>query len=191
MNESEINKLINSMTKKFKNGGFIDCLRAGSSLKTCGCGAKVEKGAMGMNVNEPEKKRRVDTAGYAYRKNDGTAVLTRDAQGVRIPAGSSYVYEDSIPPMSTEMRVETNKGGQPIRYEFDVFNDGGDNNFGPIHRYSSDPKWYQFRRVKLTPEALEEYLNRYRKNGLLKNGGEISRNNFENLPKKKSVRKLK
>ena len=40
MNESEINKLINSMTKKFKNGGFIDCLRAGgktyAECKKCG-----------------------------------------------------------------------------------------------------------------------------------------------------------
>ena len=38
MNESEINKLINSMTKKFKNGGFIDCLRNGGSVEKCKCG---------------------------------------------------------------------------------------------------------------------------------------------------------
>lgn len=43
MNESEINKLINSMTKKFKNGGFIDCLRNGGSIKDCGCGSKINK----------------------------------------------------------------------------------------------------------------------------------------------------
>ena len=40
MNESEINKLINSMTKKFQNGGMIDCLRAGgktyAECKKCG-----------------------------------------------------------------------------------------------------------------------------------------------------------
>ena len=38
MNESEINKLINSMTNKFKNGGFIDCLRNGGSVSKCKCG---------------------------------------------------------------------------------------------------------------------------------------------------------
>lgn len=40
MNESEINKLINSMTKKFNNGGMIDCLRSGgktyAECKKCG-----------------------------------------------------------------------------------------------------------------------------------------------------------
>lgn len=48
MNESEINKLINSMTKKFKNGGFIDCLRGGGSVKDCGCGSKIEKAQQGF-----------------------------------------------------------------------------------------------------------------------------------------------
>lgn len=43
MNESEINRLINSMTKKFKNGGMIDCLRKGGSIKDCGCGSKINK----------------------------------------------------------------------------------------------------------------------------------------------------
>lgn len=43
MNESEINKLINSMTNKFKNGGMIDCLRKGGSIKDCGCGSKINK----------------------------------------------------------------------------------------------------------------------------------------------------
>lgn len=47
MNESEINKLINSMTKKFKNGGMIDCLRKGGSIKDCGCGSKIEKAQRG------------------------------------------------------------------------------------------------------------------------------------------------
>jgi hypothetical protein len=48
MNESEINKLINSMTKKFKNGGFIDCLRNGDSISKCKCGcSKIEKAGDG------------------------------------------------------------------------------------------------------------------------------------------------
>lgn len=53
MNESEINKLINSMTKKFKNGGFIDCLRAGGTVSKCKCGEKVAKGATGMEMDNP------------------------------------------------------------------------------------------------------------------------------------------
>lgn len=55
MNEQEINKIVDKMTKKFKNGGFIDCLRNGGSVKDCGCGAKmVRKGAGGMETDEEE-----------------------------------------------------------------------------------------------------------------------------------------
>lgn len=43
MNESEIKNVVNKMTKKFKNGGMIDCLRKGGSIKDCGCGSKVVK----------------------------------------------------------------------------------------------------------------------------------------------------
>ena len=50
MNESEINKLINSMTNKFKNGGMIDCLRKGGSIKDCGCGSKINKAAGGEKL---------------------------------------------------------------------------------------------------------------------------------------------
>ena len=50
MNESEINKLINSMTKKFKNGGFIDCLRNGGSVSKCKCGCdKIAKAGNGLS----------------------------------------------------------------------------------------------------------------------------------------------
>ena len=51
MNESEINKLINSMTKKFKNGGFINCLRNGGSISKCKCGCdKIAKAQDGEKV---------------------------------------------------------------------------------------------------------------------------------------------
>jgi hypothetical protein len=51
MNESEINKLINSMTKKFNNGGFIDCLRNGGSISKCKCGCdKIAKAQDGDKV---------------------------------------------------------------------------------------------------------------------------------------------
>lgn len=43
MNESEINKVVDKMKQKFKNGGVIDCLRNGGSIKDCGCGGRVEK----------------------------------------------------------------------------------------------------------------------------------------------------
>lgn len=35
MEESEIKKIVNDMTKKFKNGGMIDCLRAGGAYGEC------------------------------------------------------------------------------------------------------------------------------------------------------------
>lgn len=55
MNESEINKLINSMTKKFKNGGMIDCLRAGGSVSNCKCGQtlKAQTGEKVMFAPDP------------------------------------------------------------------------------------------------------------------------------------------
>lgn len=54
MNESEINKLINSMTKKFKNGGFIECLRNGNKIADCKCGDKigVKKALKGSVMDE-------------------------------------------------------------------------------------------------------------------------------------------
>lgn len=55
MNESEINKLINSMTKKFAKGGLIDCLRAGGSFQKCKCGDKVTK-VQGGNALYPYHK---------------------------------------------------------------------------------------------------------------------------------------
>lgn len=56
MNESEINKLINSMTKKFENGGFIDCLRNGDSVEKCKCGCDKIAKAEGGNVLYPYHK---------------------------------------------------------------------------------------------------------------------------------------
>lgn len=50
MNESEINKLINSMTKKFKNGGFIECLRNGNKIADCKCGDKIAKAQPGSKL---------------------------------------------------------------------------------------------------------------------------------------------
>lgn len=70
MNESEINKLINSMTNKFKNGGFIDCLRAGGTVPECKCGKKigVEKAFFGKKLNSytPEQIKAVQNGTYRH-----------------------------------------------------------------------------------------------------------------------------
>ena len=70
MNESEINKLINSMTKKFKNGGFIDCLRNGGSIHQCKCGKKVmpEKAFFGTKLNSytPEQIKAIKNGVYRH-----------------------------------------------------------------------------------------------------------------------------
>ena len=77
MNESEINKLINSMTKKFKNGGMIDCLRKGgktySECKKCG-GNLVRKGAAGYGTDEvvPDLSRYKFYGRDWYTNNDGS-----------------------------------------------------------------------------------------------------------------------
>lgn len=121
MNESELKEIVNKMTKKYKTGGILDCLAKGGSLPECGCGAKmVKKGQDGLEDLDTKKTRRTDAAGDAWREKDGSAVLSRDAQGVRILPGSSYAYGESTPPMRTVMRVKTDKGGRPRRWDFDV-----------------------------------------------------------------------
>ena len=96
MNESEINKLINSMTKKFKNGGFVDCLRAGgktyAECKKCGGKTPVIKDQepaekLTTKTNDG-KTRRTDRPGYAWTYSDGTDVLTQDAVGPQPLPGS-------------------------------------------------------------------------------------------------------
>lgn len=54
MKESEIKKVVNKMTKKFKNGGLIDCLRGGGKYAECkACGGRVEKGEDGLVGKHP------------------------------------------------------------------------------------------------------------------------------------------
>ena len=36
----------------FKNGGMIDCLRKGGSIKDCGCGSKINKAADGSRLSK-------------------------------------------------------------------------------------------------------------------------------------------
>lgn len=72
MNESEINKLINSMTKKFKNGGTIDCLRAGNKLSECRkCGGKVSvaKAQNGTEISRRDALNMLRTTGSTNRES--------------------------------------------------------------------------------------------------------------------------
>ena len=97
MNESEINKLINSMTKKFKNGGIIDCLRKGGSIKDCGCGSKINKDQEGgivkggnwrdyhTVINAPG-----DTLRFKQYYSGPTTMQTHPEGGVTYTKSSTY-----------------------------------------------------------------------------------------------------
>ncbi len=91
MNESEINKLINSMTKKFKNGGFIDCLRNGGSISKCKCGCdKIVKGDEGI----PGLRQRGTTPAYLgsqpkFDPSDSTWVRTKDGYMKNVFSGNT------------------------------------------------------------------------------------------------------
>ena len=179
MNEQEINKLVDKMTKKFKNGGFIDCLRAGGTIPECKCGKKIAKGATGMGIDN--KKSRVDAKGSAYTYSNGTDVLTRDAVGSQPMPGSYYSIPGSTPEYETHRQRKTNKGGD---VEFDLYNvylNDGDH-FGPVARYTTRRSWRNPRtwfRILLSPKRAQEMQAAYDINGL-KQGGELSQ-----LPKKK------
>jgi hypothetical protein len=145
MNESEINKLINSMTKKFQNGGFIDCLRAGgktyAECKKCGGKTPVIKDQepaekLTTKTNDG-KTRRTDRPGYAWTYADGTDVLTQDAVGPQPLPGSYYEIPGSTPEYETWRTIKTDKGGNPKRYDFKVFVNNGDA-LGPVGKYTTD-----------------------------------------------------
>ena len=88
MNESEINKLINSMTNKFKNGGFIDCLRNGGSIEKCKCGcdkiAKAEDGTNkdGLQVQTPKSKEELvwETIKSSFGRGKAAKYITKDGK---------------------------------------------------------------------------------------------------------------
>lgn len=167
MNESEINKLINSMTKKFENGGFIDCLRNGGSVEKCKCGCdKIAKAEDGKKV------RRTDMPGYAYTLHNGIDVLTQDAVGTQPLPGSNYSIEGSSPEFETQRTTLTDKGGKPIAYNYNVYlND--DDHFFPIRRYTTQRLWYRpstWLRTVLTPEAAAEKQAAYDANKLGEGG---------------------
>lgn len=135
MNESEINKLINSMTKKFENGGFIDCLRNGGSVEKCKCGCdKIAKAEDGKKV------RRTDMPGYAYTLHNGIDVLTQDAVGTQPLPGSNYSISGSTPEYETQRTTLTDKGGNVVGYNYNVYVNDGDH-FGPINRYTTKRMW--------------------------------------------------
>jgi len=72
MKESEIKNVVNKMTKKFKNGGLIDCLRNGGKYAECkACGGRVEKGQDGLVTDKHEYYRpnRLQAIFGAFSKN--------------------------------------------------------------------------------------------------------------------------
>lgn len=98
MNESEINKLIKSMTKKFENGGFIDCLRAGGTVSKCKCGCDKITKHQQTSVIGNEMPRRVDGPGRVGSeeiKKDGSKVsyLTRPGR-----EGTTWYTEQIVRP---------------------------------------------------------------------------------------------
>ena len=180
MDESEINKLINSMTKKFENGGFIDCLRNGGSVEKCKCGCdKIAKAEDGKKV------RRTDMPGYAYTLSDGTDVLTQDAVGIQSLPGSNYSIAGSSPEYETQRTTLTDKSGKPIAYNYNVYlND--DDHFFPIRKYTTQRLWYRpstWLRTVLNPEAAAEKQAAYDANKL-KCGGSLPKKKKNYLKKK-------
>lgn len=81
MNEQEINKIVDKMTKKFKNGGFIDCLRSGgktyTECKKCG-GNLIRKG---VTADWKRSNAVIDSLGVkagVKKAQDGAALTRRD-----------------------------------------------------------------------------------------------------------------
>lgn len=65
MDKSELNKIVNQMTKKFQNGGLIDCLQKGGKYSECKkCGGK---------VIEKVQNGKPDLGGYMLQKPNGTS----------------------------------------------------------------------------------------------------------------------
>ena len=101
MNESEINKLIEDMVKKFNNGGFIDCLRNGGTIPACKCGKKIspEKAFSGtklfgttLNSYTPEQIRAIKNGTYrhSYIDDQGNQHTVRPWSKVMQAPGNSF-----------------------------------------------------------------------------------------------------
>lgn len=115
MNEQEINKIVDKMTKKFKNGGMIDCLRRGGSIKDCGCGSKIKKSQRGgvtggnwrdyhMIINAPG-----DTLRFKQYYSGPTTMQTHPEGGVTYTKstvdGISHMYGNGYKPNFWEKYV--------------------------------------------------------------------------------------
>lgn len=115
----------------FEQGGIMDCLRGGKPYHECKkCGGKVQ------SAKEGEKVRRTDKPGYAYTLPNGIDVLTQDAVGSQPLPGSNYAIEGSVPEIETQRTVLTDKGGNPVVYNYDIYTNDGDQIF-PTNRYTT------------------------------------------------------
>lgn len=108
MNESEINKLINSMTKKFKNGGMIDCLRKGGAYGECKTCAqqkvvKNQNPAGPMTTQLPKYGKIVEQGWngprYTFLSNiNGGDLSTITPDNIKTYDGMSYAVEEIANP---------------------------------------------------------------------------------------------
>ncbi len=172
MNESEINKLINSMTKKFKNGGFIDCLRAGGTVPECKCGKKIAKGATGMEMDNPPTRgtlnaytesypefsssdttwTRTNNGGYVKNVFDGTTLdqnlVTYDENGTprrSIRRISNY----GTPKERVTYRDARGDWGSRARRFFEANHSSGFMDSVDGHLVGMNPKYINEREVKI------------------------------------------
>lgn len=133
MDEQGINKIVDKMTKKFKNGGLIDCLRRGGTVSTCKCGKKIgiEKAQLGRVLGSeqyPHATRRdaidsvVDQMGFsrqqarqAYR-NQKAALRDQGFRGNQMRQNARYNMIDTAYPRATEeiSRIEPLQVGPQI-----------------------------------------------------------------------------
>ena len=134
MNESEINKLINSMTKKFKNGGMIDCLRKGgktyAECKRCG-GRMPIKAQMGGIVEDEGP-----VAGIIPRSS------MYDAAGEFMPEADRRFVRQAYRAAKRQGR-EAGNTGTYLRQDardrvIEKFRNYADNS--PVNRYASTPQ---------------------------------------------------
>lgn len=114
MNESEINKLIKDMVKKFSNGGFIDCLRNGGTVSKCKCGKRIDmqqdggritrKGALETAMDQMGYSRSQARLAYQNQKNALRNQGLRGAemrQAARANMMNSQTPGNTPPPLPT------------------------------------------------------------------------------------------
>lgn len=110
MKESEINKLIKDMVKKFNNGGFIDCLRNGGTVSKCKCGKRIGMQQDGGRITRKDAlETAMDQMGYsrsqarrAYQ-NQKNALRNQGFRGAEMRQAARANMMNSQTPGATPM----------------------------------------------------------------------------------------